>query len=882
MRDLSDRPRYFHPAYLWPVLGIVAIIVLWLLADERLNKERNTLRIQAFGHAISTSRAYAEQLENTVSLYDQITLTTKFSWEKSQGRFRLEEYIEAGIYPSSKSLFINIVDRNGKLITSTLPFSRPVDYSTTDWFRRHKARVLAGLQIHDPAVGKVTGREVIRFSRRLESLSGEFDGVVWVSVEPFHLASYYDEGKLNEDDFISVRHNNGSLLATKINGPNKIFYREDPIFEELSAVKEEPRAKFADDKARIVAWTRLEHYPLVALAAISESQLFVAYEAEKQELIEIVSAATLFILAFTLIAIYLTLHLVRKRQRDEEVKSIFRLAVDSGRDGFYMIRPVVDEHDKTVDFQIEDCNQQGAAMTGFQKKDLIGARFARIYSGDYLNQMLAFFRQAMEKGFHEDELAVSPQSKVKAKWMQRRAVRSGSGLAMTVRDISDIKAHEQALSHMANADALTSLPNRHWLSNFLPGALDQARSGAYEVALLFIDLDNFKNINDTLGHQAGDELLKAAALRLKALVRGSDHVVRLGGDEFTIVLERVEKLDEVTRVAGKIIQSLSEPFKLSHTSGNHIQASVGISIFPLDGEDGETLLKHADIAMYAAKAAGKGRYHFYQTHLSDTLMLRVSKEQALRTAIERDEFVLHYQPRVNTYTGKLCSVEALVRWNDPERGLVLPVEFIAVAEQTGLILRLGEMIIEKACMQIAEWKTRGLPIVPVSVNVSALQFNKGNVKAILADCLEKYAADPSLIGVELTESCMINDDETVPQELEALRALGVKLLIDDFGTGYSSLAQLQELDVDILKIDQAFTRRICDGQEGKAFFKAIVSMAEALDICIVAEGVETVEQLHLLQLLACEEVQGNFISIAVAAHEMASLIRKQYLLPQYA
>ncbi|MDQ9169138.1 EAL domain-containing protein [Oxalobacteraceae bacterium R-40] len=882
MHDLRRRRRRFNLTYFWPVLGIAAIVILWTLANARLTKEYSDARITAFSHAIATAKAYSEQLSHTVNLYDQITMTTKFNWEKSDGLFRLEDYADAGIYPTSKSLFVNIVDRNGQMVTSTLPFTRPVDYSDTPWFRNHKAGLLTGLQIHGPDTGKITGKEIIRFSRRLETFDGEFDGVVWVSVEPFHIASYYDEGNLREDDFISVRHDDGPVLATKINGPSRIFYREDPFFEELSVVKEEPAAKFADNKARIVAWTRLENYPLVALAAISETSAFVAYEAEKRELIEIVSAATLFIMVFTVIAIYLAAHLTQKRRRDEEVKSIFRLAVDSGRDGFYMIRPLYDEHGTAVDFQVEDCNQQGAALAGFQMKELIGKKFSCIYSGDYLNKMVEFFRLALTKGFHEDELAVSPQSKIKAQWVQRRAVRSGADLAMTVRDISEIKAHEQALSQMANADALTSLPNRHWLNRFLPTALEQAKTNGSEVALLFIDLDNFKNINDTLGHQAGDELLKAAAMRLKALVRASDHVVRLGGDEFTIILEDVKKIDEVTRVAGKIIQSLSEPFKLGNTSGNRIQASIGISMFPLDGEDGETLLKNADIAMYAAKAAGKGRHHFYQTHLSDTLVLRVSKEQALRNAIERDEFVLHYQPRVDTYTGQLRSAEALVRWNHPERGLVSPGEFIEVAEHTGLIVPLGEMIIEKACKQIAEWKRRRIPVVPISVNVSALQFNKGNVRSILASCLNRYAVEPSLIGVELTESCMIKDDDTVPHELEALRKLGVKLLIDDFGTGYSSLAQLQELDVDILKIDQAFTRRICDGKEGKAFFNAIVSMADALDICIVAEGVETIEQLHLLQILSCEEVQGNLISKAVPPNEMASLMSKQYLFPQYA
>lgn len=825
------------------------------------------------------AQAYSEQLQHSAALYDQITLTTKFNWEKANGRLFLEEYVQAGIYPESKSMFVSIVDRNGILVTSTLTVDQTIDYSNTEWFKWHRNASPEGLNISGPHIGLVTGKQVIRFSRRLQAPNGDFAGIVWVSVEPFHLASFYGERNLHEDDFIAVRMNNGPLLATKMNSPPRSLYVEEPEYEELSSVREEGGSMFFDNKSRIVAWSKLENYPLVALAAISETNTYDAFEAEKADLLEIVSAATLFIILLTIVAMYLTTHLYYKRRRDQEVKSIFRLAVDGGRDGFYMISPVFDEQLKPVDFRIEDCNQQGALLAGCEKRHLIGKNFSQIYSGDYLEQMMIFFRTALDEGFYEDELAVSPHSKIKAKWMQRRAVRSGLGLAMTVRDISDIKAHEQEMLELANADALTSLPNRHWLNHFLPDALQQARLHGTQLAILFIDLDNFKNINDTLGHQAGDELLKAAALRLKSLVRGSDHVVRLGGDEFTIVLEQVEKIDEVHRVAGKIIQSLGEPFRLGHTSGNHIKASVGISLFPQDGRDGETLLKNADIAMYAAKAAGKGRYHFYQSHLSDRLLLKITREQALRSAIEQDEFVLHYQPRVDTFTGKLRSMEALVRWNDPVRGMIPPAEFIHVAEETGLILKLGEMIIEKACRQMAEWKQEGLPVVPVSINVSALQFNEGNVKSILSACMERYAIEPSLIGVELTESCMIEDDLNVPHELEALRSLGVKLLIDDFGTGYSSLAQLQELDVDILKIDQAFTRRICEGAEGTAFFKAIVSMADALDICIVAEGVETIEQLHLLQVLSCGEVQGHLISRPVPAPEMADMMNRGFLMP---
>lgn len=455
----------------------------------------------------------------------------------------------------------------------------------------------------------------------------------------------------------------------------------------------------------------------------------------------------------------------------------------------------------------------------------------------------------------------------------------GGALALTLRDISEAKEHERQLMNMANADALTALPNRNWLVNYLPLAVERVSNIGCSLAVLFIDLDDFKNVNDTLGHAAGDELLKSAAMRVRAIVRDSDHVVRLGGDEFTVVIEDVVQDDDVAKVANHIVKSLEEPFTLGRLSGNRIRASIGVSVYPRDGSDGETLLKHADVAMYAAKAAGKGRVEFYHAQLSDRLVLRLSREQALSEAIERDEFVLHYQPRVDAATGRLCSMEALVRWMHPQRGIVHPLEFIEVAEDTGLIIALGTSVIEKACAQLAQWKAEGLPVVPISINVSALQFNKGNVREIVDSCMRRHGLESSLIGIELTESCMVGDEDIALLELNGLRALGVKLLIDDFGTGYSSLSQLQRMNVDVLKVDRAFTLGLSKGVEGEALFRAIVSMANALNICIVAEGVETPEQLGVLQSLDCDEVQGYLVSKPVSAVDMSRLMQKRFLFP---
>jgi diguanylate cyclase (GGDEF)-like protein len=413
----------------------------------------------------------------------------------------------------------------------------------------------------------------------------------------------------------------------------------------------------------------------------------------------------------------------------------------------------------------------------------------------------------------------------------------------------------------------------------MPQSVAAAKAAGHMLALLFFDLDDFKNVNNTLGHAAGDDLLRLTAMRLRSALRPGDHAVRLGGDEFTVILEQVDGAEQVAKVTERVIAALREPFVLSDGSRHTVHASIGISMFPADGDDADTLLKHADIAMYAVKASGKGQYHFYKPALSASLMQRLALEQALREAVDGDQFVLHYQPRVDTVTGALCSMEALVRWQHPQRGLVGPMEFIEVAEAMGLIQALGQQVADKVCVQLRAWEAQGLRPVPVSINVSAEQFNHGDVPGMIASCIARHGIPPALLEVELTESCMLVADRPVADELAAIKALGVKLLVDDFGTGYSSLSQLQQLDLDVLKVDRAFTAQLCRGREGVAFFRAIVSMAHVLGMSVVAEGVETLEELQILADMGCDEVQGYYISRPLPATDAARLLRGGSLLP---
>jgi EAL domain-containing protein (putative c-di-GMP-specific phosphodiesterase class I) len=362
-------------------------------------------------------------------------------------------------------------------------------------------------------------------------------------------------------------------------------------------------------------------------------------------------------------------------------------------------------------------------------------------------------------------------------------------------------------------------------------------------------------------------------------VRATDHVVRLGGDEFTVVLQKVHGSDDVARVSRLIIKAMQEPFDVAGQGKHRVEGSVGIAVFPRDGADPDTLLKHADLAMYAAKADGKGRFSFYQPGLSDTLLHRLGKEQALRRAIAEDEFIMVYQPRVETMTGALCGMEALVRWMHPERGMLPPEEFIQIAEDTGMIREIGSAVIDKTIAQIAAWQEAGLPVVPVSINVSALQFDEGHLRPLLVTCMRRYRVNADLIEIEITESSMLGGGDLVSGQLAAIRELGIKLLIDDFGTGYSSLSQLQRLEMDVLKIDRAFTSQLRNESNANVLFNAIVVMAHALGMRVVAEGVETLDQLRALQSLGCDEVQGFYVSRPVAAADLPALMQQECLFP---
>ena len=442
------------------------------------------------------------------------------------------------------------------------------------------------------------------------------------------------------------------------------------------------------------------------------------------------------------------------------------------------------------------------------------------------------------------------------------------------KEISERKQDEERIQFLANHDALTSLPNRTMFSDVLNLAIQSARRYHRSFAVLFIDLDRFKIINDTMGHDAGDKLLKEMGVRLSETVRSSDVVARLGGDEFVVLVQEVSEAKQVDAVARKILSALVEPIVMQ-SQECRVTASIGICMYPTDAQDEKTLMKNADIAMYRAKEDGKNTYKFYSEETNVHSFERMALETSLRRALERNEFFLHYQAKLDLHTERITGVEALVRWQHPELGMVPPMQFIPLAEETGLIVPIGKWVLNTACAQNVAWQRAGLPPLCVAVNLSARQFADENLLEDIGAALKTTGLRPELLELELTESMVIQNTERAGRILVAIKKMGVRLAIDDFGVGYSSLTHLKRFPIDTLKVDRSFIRDLPQDLEDKAITEAIIAMGKSLNLTVVAEGVETLEQQTFLQDHNCDEMQGFLFSKPIPSEEFAELLRQR-------
>jgi diguanylate cyclase (GGDEF)-like protein len=445
------------------------------------------------------------------------------------------------------------------------------------------------------------------------------------------------------------------------------------------------------------------------------------------------------------------------------------------------------------------------------------------------------------------------------------------GTVLSLRILQQRKREDDHVRHIAFHDDLTSLPNRLMLTQRLDQALSRHRRAATKLAVLYLNLDRFKVINDSLGREAGDVLLRQVADRLRAQMREGDTLSRVGGDEFVVLIENYEDSLDISACAQRLVEQLGLPYMLGNKNC-HVTLSLGISIFPSDGSDSQALLKAADMAMYRAKETGRNNYQYYLPSMNVHTLERLELESDLRHALERGEFLLHYQPKVDITSGLITGVEALLRWKHPLRGLVPPLDFIPLAEETGLIVPIGEWVLATACAQNQAWQGRALPKLSVAVNLSARQFADSTLFAKLTQIIRTSGLDPALLELEITESVVMSDGENAVGVLDKLKSIGVQIAIDDFGTGYSSLAYLKRFPIDTLKVDRSFIRDIPGNSGDKKITRAIIAMAHGLRLKVVAEGVETADQLQFLRGQSCDAVQGYFLYPPLEQDKVADVL----------
>jgi diguanylate cyclase (GGDEF)-like protein/PAS domain S-box-containing protein len=528
------------------------------------------------------------------------------------------------------------------------------------------------------------------------------------------------------------------------------------------------------------------------------------------------------------------------------------------------------------DGRIISVNASFARLTGYDPSDVLNRTHGELgLWADEEKCVSARQQLGMDQAVHNLEMTLVTRAGEHRDMLvssEMTEINNDRCVLTVARDVTEQKRTEQRMAYLANYDHLTGLPNRALFRDRLESAMLRAQRSERLVGLLYLDLDRFKQVNDSLGHQAGDQLLKLVSDRLQRCVRRTDTVAhpdapqdaadstvaRLGGDEFTLVLENIKHIDEISRIAQRIITSLGVPFNLE---GHQIfvGASIGITVYPFDDIDLDNLIRNADAAMYQAKAQGRNNFQYYTDDLNANAEERLWLESELRQALERNQFELVYQPKLNLRSNRISGVEALLRWRSPEKGLVSPVEFIPLLEETGLIVPVGAWVLQTACKQAAAWAHDGLDLT-MAVNLSPRQFHDDDLTDVIQDALDHSGLPATLLELEVTESLLMEDSTRSQTALAGIKQMGIHISVDDFGTGYSSLAYLKRFPLDTLKIDRAFVKEVGIDQDDTAIVRAVIALARSLRLTVVAEGVETQDQLEFLRDTLCEQAQGYLIS----------------------
>jgi diguanylate cyclase (GGDEF)-like protein len=777
--------------------------------------------------------------------------------------------LEVAVGASSDVAGINVFDVNGQLINSSQSWPVPnINIADRNYFKQFVTDQWSPEVLLALVNSRFSGGWTTVVARKVVGPNGQLLGLVSRGISPANLETFFESVALGKGSAISLLHRDGTLLARYPHVEEMIGrnFRLAAAQQILSKADHGTVRLISpiDGEDRLAAIRALSEFPLSIIATTTVSTALADWRAQTRLLIIAATLAAL-VIATTLFLIVRNLSKQHKesKQRLELEKERLGTAVNNMTQGLLLY---------DSDARIVLCNQRYLELYNLSPD--------AVKPGRHFRDLIAHRKDTGSFRGDVDEFCSSVLRNVTQKRVTHNIVESADGRSIlivnqplsnggwvaTQEDITERRRAEKKIAHLAHYDALTDLPNRALFREQLVQELERTKR-AEQLAVLYIDIDEFKSVNDSLGHPAGDELLKAVAARLRSCVRETDFVARLGGDEFAIVQTGIKQSSDVLELIKRIYEVIREPYECL---GNQVStdASIGIALAPNDGTDLDQLLKSADLAMYGAKADGRRTYRFFEPEMDARVKARRTLELDIRQAIADCAFELHYQPVVNFESDEIVSCEALLRWNHSDRGMISPAEFIPIAEETGLICQIGDWVLSTACAEATHWP----PNIRLAVNVSPVQFRSHAFSLKVANVLATTGLSASRLELEITEAVLIRDDEAALTMLQHLRALGVRIVLDDFGTGYSSLSYLQRFPFDKIKIDRCFIHDIAAADGSSSIVQAVINIAKARNMTTTAEGVETEQQKTALQSLGCTEMQGFLFSQARPATEIRRLL----------
>lgn len=860
MNIISERLRgALTPAMLAvALLALVALAGIWILTQEAVRREREGSIQAEITKNSNLALAHAERASRSIQVLDQILLAVRTDYQLHGKPGNLNSVLSGLQMDRAFISVVSLINARGGAFSSSI--DNLANYADRDYFQKHKADPVDRLLIGVPIIGRLTGQWVITLTRPIVGANGAFAGVVFMSLSPRFFATEYEKTTQGPHGAMALIGLDGITRARR-NGDKVSFGENISASQLLKELPNSPVGDYlgvaaSDGVRRLASYRVLDQYPMIALVASSYEDVL-ALSAERESVY--VSAGVGASLVVVLSSAALIAYLVRRRRLLETIQESerrYRLLFENSLDAVISTQP---------EGRLVSANPAARAMFGIDMGRLSTINRQQLFDRSDLRLEPLLSQEKDEDHLQGPVRMLRLDGRPFEAEVSAASYPDGSQLSsMIIRDVTDRKLAEDQIRNLAFYDPLTLLPNRRLLMDRLGLAMSASHRYEHKGALLFVDLDNFKTLNDTLGHFKGDLLLQQVAQRLVTCIREGDTCARLGGDEFVVMLEHLSNNDleaagQAEVVGEKILAILGRTYKLGDTDYDSTP-SIGITLFAGHEQGIDQPLKRADMAMYQAKAAGRNTLRFFDPQIQAAVEQRANLEVSLREALHKQQFLLHYQPQVHGLD-RVTGVEALVRWSHPLRGMVSPAEFIPLAEETGLILPLGLWVMEVACTQLAAWAGQpALAHLTISVNVSERQFRQVDFVAQVQGVLQRTGARADRLKLELTESLLARDVDDIIAKMRALKTQGVGFSLDDFGTGYSSLAYLKQLPLDQLKIDQSFVRDVLDDPNDAAIARMVIVLAESLGLSVIAEGVETAAQSDFLAKQGCLDYQGYLFS----------------------